>query len=236
MAQTILVAEDQQTIRSLIEYKLRNSGYTVVSVADGAAALKKAVELKPDLVLLDVMMPLMTGFEVLAALKQNEETKRIPVLLVTAQSKEDEVLKGLELGADDYVTKPFNPRELIYRVKAILKRTQNREADSSAVISFDGGALIIDERRYEIKKRGLPVNLTSTEFKVFLTLASAPHKVFTRETLIENAFGHQFEGYDRSIDVHIKNIRRKLEDDPRNPTFILTVYKVGYKFIGERDA
>ena len=124
MAQTILVAEDQQTIRSLIEYKLRNSGYTVVSVADGAAALKKAVELKPDLVLLDVMMPLMTGFEVLAALKQNEETKRIPVLLVTAQSKEDEVLKGLELGADDYVTKPFSPNELAARVKTVLLRTK----------------------------------------------------------------------------------------------------------------
>ena len=124
MAQTILVAEDQQTIRSLIEYKLRNSGYTVVSVEDGAAALKKAVELKPDLVLLDVMMPLMTGFEVLAALKQNEETKRIPVLLVTAQSKEDEVLKGLELGADDYVTKPFSPNELAARVKTVLLRTK----------------------------------------------------------------------------------------------------------------
>ncbi len=122
MPQTILVAEDQQHIRSLIEYKLRNAGYTVVGVEDGVAALQQAQILKPQLILLDVMMPLMTGFEVLAALKQNDETKTIPVLLVTAQSKEEEVLKGLELGADDYITKPFSPNELAARVKTVLLR------------------------------------------------------------------------------------------------------------------
>lgn len=123
MPQTIVVAEDQHHIRSLIEYKLRNSGYTVFGVGDGAAALQKVVEIKPDLVLLDVMMPLMTGFEVLAALKQNEETRMIPVLLVTAQSKEDEIVKGLDLGAEDYITKPFSPNELAARVKTILLRS-----------------------------------------------------------------------------------------------------------------
>ncbi len=123
MPQTIVVAEDQHHIRSLIEYKLRNSGYTVFGVGDGAAALQKVVEVKPDLVLLDVMMPLMTGFEVLAALKQNEETRMIPVLLVTAQSKEDEIVKGLDLGAEDYITKPFSPNELAARVKTILLRS-----------------------------------------------------------------------------------------------------------------
>lgn len=123
MPQTIVVAEDQHHIRSLIEYKLRNSGYTVFGVEDGAAALQKVVEVKPDLVLLDVMMPLMTGFEVLAALKQNEETRMIPVLLVTAQSKEDEIVKGLDLGAEDYITKPFSPNELAARVKTILLRS-----------------------------------------------------------------------------------------------------------------
>jgi DNA-binding response OmpR family regulator len=122
MPQTILVAEDQQHIRSLIEYKLRNAGYTVIGVEDGVAALQQAQNLKPQLILLDVMMPLMTGFEVLAALKQNDETRTIPVLLVTAQSKEDEVLKGLELGADDYITKPFSPNELAARVKTVLLR------------------------------------------------------------------------------------------------------------------
>lgn len=122
MGRTILVAEDQHHIRSLIEYKLKNTGYTVVTVEDGAAALKYAQEMKPDLILLDVMMPLMTGFEVLAALKQNAETKDIPILMVTAQSNEDEVLKGLELGADDYITKPFSPNELAARVKTVLLR------------------------------------------------------------------------------------------------------------------
>lgn len=121
-AQTILVAEDQEHIRSLIEYKLRNSGYTVIAVKDGVAALQTAAEIKPDLILLDVMMPLMTGFEVLAKLKQQESLRSIPVLLVTAQSQEDEVLKGLELGADDYITKPFSPNELAARVKTVLLR------------------------------------------------------------------------------------------------------------------
>jgi DNA-binding response OmpR family regulator len=122
MPQTILVAEDQQHVRSLVEYKLRNSGYTVVCVDDGKAALERAIELVPDLILLDVMMPLMTGFEVLGALRQNEKTKTVPVLMVTALSKEDEVLKGLELGADDYITKPFSPNELAARVKTVLIR------------------------------------------------------------------------------------------------------------------
>ena len=122
MPSTILVAEDQQHVRSLIEYKLRNSGFTVVSAEDGKAALQKAVEIIPDLILLDVMMPLMTGFEVLGALKKNEKTRGIPILMVTAQSKEDEVLKGLELGADDYITKPFSPNELAARVKTVLMR------------------------------------------------------------------------------------------------------------------
>jgi DNA-binding response OmpR family regulator len=122
MSQTILVAEDQQPVRSLIEFKLKNSGYTVVCVEDGRAALQKARELKPDLILLDVMMPLMTGFEVLGALRQEENTKKIPILMVTAQSNEEEVLKGLELGADDYITKPFSPNELAARVKTVLLR------------------------------------------------------------------------------------------------------------------
>lgn len=126
MGQTILVAEDQQHIRSLIEYKLKNSGYNVICVEDGNAALKKAQELKPNLIMLDVMMPLMTGFEVLAALKQDDATKNIPILLVTAQSKEEEVLKGLELGAEDYITKPFSPNELVARIKTVLLRTSRR--------------------------------------------------------------------------------------------------------------
>jgi DNA-binding response OmpR family regulator len=125
MSQKILVAEDQQHIRSLIEYKLKNNGYTVVCAEDGRTALEKAGEILPDLILLDVMMPLMTGFEVLAALKENEKTRNIPILMVTAQSKEDEVLKGLELGADDYITKPFSPNELAARVKTVLLRRRN---------------------------------------------------------------------------------------------------------------
>jgi len=233
MVHPVLVVEDDKKIARVVKVYLEEAGFRVIHAEKGRDAVEAALKEPPLLVVLDLMLPDMSGEEVIQELK---EIGDFPVILLTAKSAPEERVAGFALGADDYVTKPFNPRELVYRVKAVLKRAQKKDVTEEAVISFNNGLLILDAHRYEVKKNGLSLNLTPTEFKVFFTLASAPQRVFTREDLIEKAFGHQFEGYDRSIDVHIKNIRQKIEDDPRNPTFILTVYKVGYKFIGERDA
>jgi len=233
MLHPVLIVEDDKKIARIVKVYLEDAGFKVNHVEKGRDAIECASKEPPVLVVLDLMLPDMSGEEVLQEIK---EIGDFPVILLTAKSAPEERVAGFALGADDYITKPFNPRELVYRVKAVLKRVQKKEADEEAVMSFNHGTLALDGHRYEVKKNGVSANLTPTEFKVFFILASAPQKVFTREDLIEKAFGHQFEGYDRSIDVHIKNIRQKIEDDPRNPTFILTVYKVGYKFIGERDA
>jgi two-component system OmpR family response regulator len=156
--------------------------------------------------------------------------------MLTAKSSEEERVAGFALGADDYVVKPFSPRELVARVKAVLKRVQKQDISIPGLMSFNKGLLIIDTRSYETKKKGHPVTLTPTEFKILTVLAGSPGRVFTRGELVENSLGYQFEGYERSIDAHIKNIRQKIEDDPRNPLFVSTVYGVGYKFTGSLDA
>jgi len=186
----------------------------------------------PSLVILDLMLPDMSGEEVCQELK---EIGDIPVIMLTAKSAESERVAGFALGADDYVVKPFSPKELVARVKAVMKRLQKKDADISGPISFDKGILIIDNRSYEVKKEGSPLTLTPTEFKILLVLAGSPGRVFTRGELVEHALGYKFEGYERSIDAHIKNIRQKIEDDPKNPSFINTVYGVGYKFTGNID-
>ncbi|KWT76404.1 response regulator transcription factor [Candidatus Magnetominusculus xianensis] len=231
MIRPILVVEDERKIARVIKVYLEEAGFSVVHVERGKDAMEFASKEVPALVILDLMLPDINGEEVLQEMKDMGE---FPVIVLTAKSSPEERVAGFALGADDYIVKPFNPREMVYRVKAVLRRAP--EVSDTPVISFNKGSLIVDNHRYEVKKNGVSVNLTPTEFKVFSTLACAAHKVFTREVLIEKAFGYEFEGYDRSIDVHIKNIRQKIEDDPRTPVFILTVYKVGYKFIGERDA
>ncbi len=155
--------------------------------------------------------------------------------MLTAKSSEEERIAGFALGPDDYVVKPFSPRELVYRIKAVLKRARKEDLIGAEPMSFNNGLLIIDGQSYQVRKKGVLVNLTPTEFKVLFTLASSPNKVFTRDELVENALGYQFEGYERSIDAHIKNTRQKLEDDPKKPEFILTIYGVGYRFIARRD-
>jgi two-component system OmpR family response regulator len=155
--------------------------------------------------------------------------------MLTSKSSEEERVAGFALGADDYVVKPFSPRELVYRVKAVLKRAQKGDLDTAEPMTFNNGLLIIDGHSYVVKKKGLILNLTPTEFKVLYTLASYPAKVFSREELVDKALGYQFEGYERSIDAHIKNIRHKIEDDPKNPSLIITIYGVGYRFSGKRD-
>jgi two-component system OmpR family response regulator len=155
--------------------------------------------------------------------------------MLTAKSSEEERVAGFALGADDYVVKPFSPRELVYRVKALLKRAQKADLGSAEPMRFNQGALVVDGHSYTVMKRGHPLDITPTEFKVLFTLASAAGKVLTREELVDRALGYQFEGYERSIDAHIKNIRQKIEEDPKNPALILTIYGVGYRFSGKKD-
>lgn len=234
MSQSILVVEDDKKIAKVVKVYLEGAGYSVILADNGREAVGMASRELPMLVILDLMLPDMSGEKVFREIRALGDT---PVIMLTAKSAPEERIAGFALGSDDYIVKPFNPREMVYRVKAVLKRTAAGEAaEESGVMTFNGGALSIDPGKFEVRKSGLPVNLTPSEFRILRTLASAPQRVFTRENLIEKAFGYRFEGYDRTIDVHIKNLREKIEEDPRNPAIILTVHRVGYKFLGERDA
>jgi DNA-binding response OmpR family regulator len=228
----ILLIEDDIKIARVVKVYLEGAGYRVVHAGRGREGIEMALKERPLAVILDLMLPDTSGEEVCQELK---EIGDIPVIMLTSKSSEEERVAGFALGADDYVVKPFSPRELVYRVKAVLKRAQKGDLASSEPMSFEKGLLIIDGHSYTVKRKGLMVDLTPTEFKVLFTLASYPGKVFTREELVEKALGYQFEGYERSIDAHIKNIRRKLEDDAKKPSFILTIYGVGYRFSGKKD-
>lgn len=233
MSNPILIVEDDKKIARVVKIYLEEAGFKTIHAEKGKDAIESALKEKPLLVILDLMLPDTSGEELIQELN---EIGDFPVIMLTSKSSEEERVAGFALGADDYVVKPFSPKELVYRVKAVLKRLQKKDMSFSEPLSFNNGLLIIDGQSYEVKKNGRPVNLTPTEFKVLLAIASAPGKVFTREELVDNALGYQFEGYERSIDAHIKNIRQKLEDDPRNPSLIQTIYGVGYRFSGKRNA
>jgi DNA-binding response OmpR family regulator len=228
----ILVVEDDPKIAQIVKIYLGGAGFRVVHTGRGKEALEAAQKELPLLVILDLMLPDMSGEELCLQLK---ELADVPIIMLTAKASEEERVAGFALGADDYVVKPFSPRELVFRVKAVLKRFEKADLAEAEPMSFNSGSLIIDGQKYMVTRKGHPVRFTSTEFKVLFTLAVFPNKVFTRSELVEKALGYQFEGYERSVDAHIKNIRRKLEDDPQNPLFIHTVYGVGYRFAGRRD-
>ena len=233
MINPILVVEDDRKMARMVKAYLEGAGFRVVHFEKGKEAIEAALKEMPLLVVLDLKLPDISGEEVCQELK---EIGDFPIVMLTSKSLEEERITGFVLGADDYVVKPFSPRELVYRVKAVLKRAQKKDLSEAAVLSFNNGLLTIDGQTYQVTKNGLPVKLTPTEVKILFTLGSAPQKVFSREDLVESALGYQFEGYERSIDAHIKHIRQKIGDDPRNPTFILTIYGVGYKFTGKPDA
>jgi len=230
--QSILLVEDDRKIARVVKAYLEVAGFRVVHFDRGRDAVAAAMKEIPAVVILDLMLPDISGEEVCQDLKDIGD---IPVIMLTSKSSEEERVAGFALGADDYVVKPFSPRELVYRVRAVLKRAKKEDLASAVPVSFNSGVLLIDGQTYEVKKKGLSLNLTPTEFKVLNTLSSYPGKVFTREELIEKALGYQFEGYERSIDAHVKNIRQKIEDDPREPSFIITIYGVGYRFSGKKD-
>ncbi len=230
--QPILLIEDDKKIARVTTVYLEGAGFRVIHAEKGKDAIEHALREKPLAVLLDLMLPDITGEEVCQELK---EIGDFPIIMLTSKSSEDERVAGFALGADDYVVKPFSPRELVYRIKAVLKRAHKADFEHTKPISFNEGLLIIDGQSYVVKKDGQTVRLTPTEFRVLFTLASYPAKVFTREELVEKALGYHFEGYERSIDAHVKNIRQKIEHDSKNPQFITTIYGVGYRFSGKLD-
>jgi DNA-binding response OmpR family regulator len=223
----ILVVDDNKKIVEVLSAYLEAEGYAVDTASTGDEALEKAGENPPDLAVLDIMLPGVDGLELTRRFQADHDT---PVILVTAKTDEVDRLVGLELGADDYVTKPFSPREVVARVKAVLRRIE-KSPDATGTPLCVGG-LVMDLERRTVEFDDEPVELTKTEFDVLATLAARPGRVFTRLQLLEAAQGDAFEGYERTIDAHIKNVRRKLGDDPRSPSLIHTVIGVGYKVDG----
>ena len=231
MAATILLVEDERKLRDLVRSYLERAGFTVLSTASGAEALSLAASAAPDLLVLDLGLPDVSG-ETVA--REVRATGTIPILMLTAKNSEEDRVRGLELGADDYVTKPFSPRELVLRVQAILRRGGQSTADPAAA-SYGGGALVIDEPRRVATVRGSAIELTPTEWGVLLALASVPGRVYSRFELINRVRGYEFEGYERIIDSHVKNLRRKIEQDQGNPEIVKTVLGGGYRLGLARD-
>ena len=229
MKQKILVVDDEPAIVELIEYNLEKAGYDVVIATDGSHACEKAQAEKPDLIVLDIMLPGMDGLEVCRHLTADPQTALIPILFLTARREEIDRVIGLEMGGDDYVTKPFSPRELVARIKAILRRSKrNSEKEQRNGMRF--GDLQIDADRHEVTVRGQKAVLTAKEFELLYFLADNAGKVFNREILMEKLWDYNYFGDARTVDVHIRHIREKIEDDPSQPEYIVTVRGVGYKF------
>jgi DNA-binding response OmpR family regulator len=232
MATTVLVVEDERKLRELVRSYLERAGFAVLSTESGAEAITLAASASPALVILDLGLPDVPGESVLRELRAMGP---VPVLVLTAMSSESDRIRGLELGADDYVTKPFSPRELVLRVQAILRRGGGqRPAGQQGVTSY-GGVLVIDEPKRQVLVSGRPVALTPTEWGVLVALASVPGRVYSRLELINRVRGHEFEGYERTVDSHVKNLRRKLGDDPADPKIVQTVLGGGYRLGLSRD-
>ena len=231
MAATVLVVEDERKLRDFIRSYLERAGFTVLSTGSGAEAISMAMAATPDLVVLDLGLPDVPGETVARELRS---TSAVPILMLTAKAAEEDRIRGLELGADDYVTKPFSPRELTLRVQAILRRGAATAADHG-VASYGGGALVIDEPRRAVTVRGAPAQLTPTEWGILGTLATVPGRVYSRFELINKVRGYEFEGYERTVDSHVKNLRRKIEENPAAPRIILTVLGGGYRLGLTRD-
>ena len=224
MAQTILVVDDEPQLVKVLRGYLEQAGFRVVTAHDGTMALAQYKHEKPDLILLDLNLPGLNGIDVARRLRA---TSNVPIIMVTARVEETDRLIGLELGADDYVTKPFSPREVVARVRAVLRRAEAEPMTPEIIRVAD---IVIDLTRHTVARGGEPIDLTPTEFSLLVALAREPGRAFARLQLLEAAQGDAFEGYERTIDAHIKNLRAKLEPNPRKPKYILTVFGVGYKF------
>lgn len=221
---TVLVVDDEPALRDMIRLYLEQEGFRVVEAGDGRRALYQARIEKPDLIILDLMMPEMGGYDFLRA---HAREARTPVIVLTAKIEDTDKILGLELGADDYVTKPFNVRELIARVRAVLRRTQQSPLEPDVLRVAD---VVLDRSGRTVRVNERYVDLTPSEFAILATLMAAPGQVFSRLDLLDRVSGDAFEGYERTIDVHIRNLRAKIEADPRHPAYVETVYGMGYRF------
>lgn len=220
----VLVVEDELKIARLVRDYLAEAGFAVLEAADGPAALAMARNHKPDMILMDIGIPGMDGLDVTKALRA---TSAVPIIMLTARSEETDRVVGLELGADDYITKPFSPKELVARIKAVLRRA---EATLGGGEVLHAGEVTVDLPKMKVTVGSKEVDLTTTEFELLATLARNPGRIYTRAQLLDGLHGVSIESYERSVDAHIKNIRRKIEPNPRKPQYVLTVYGVGYKF------
>lgn len=227
MAQTILVVDDEKKLRDMIRVYLEQEGYRVVEAGHGREALYVARCEKPDLVILDLMMPEMGGTEFMRAFSKEADT---PVIMLTARVEDQDKILGLELGADDYLTKPFNVRELIARVRAVLRRAQKGGSTPDILRAAD---VVLDRAGRTVRVAERPVDLTPSEFAILAALMAAPGQVLSRLDLLDRVSGDAYEGYERTIDVHIRNLRTKIEPDPRHPVYIETVYGMGYRFTSQ---
>lgn len=226
----ILVVDDESNIVDVIKSYLENFGYEVFAAYDGKKAIEIFEKENLALIILDLMLPDILGQDVCKTIRKRSN---IPIIMLTARIEEEDILKGLEIGADDYMTKPFSPKELVARVGALLRRSEGERLPLSGLLHFNENQIVIDTLKHEVRRNNLVVNLTLVEYKILLNLAKHPLKVFTREELILNVFGHDFNGYDRTVDTHIKNLRQKIENNNRDPKLIITVHGTGYRFGGE---
>ena len=222
----VVVVDDDPSVQEVVRAYLEKDGYLVYVAGTAAEGLGIAERVQPGLIVLDLMLPDRSGEDVCREIRSRSD---VPILMLTAKASEDERVSGLALGADDYLTKPFSPRELVARVRAILRRTQDTEQPLVEVLSFDGGALEIDTVQHEVRRDGEPVELTPNEYKLLVTLARYPSRVYSRFELIHHVQGYEYEGYERTIDAHVKNLRKKIEPDPKHPRYVETVFGVGYR-------
>jgi two-component system alkaline phosphatase synthesis response regulator PhoP len=229
---TILVVDDEPGIVTVVRDYLDRAGFRVLTAEDGLTALRLVRQARPSLLVLDLMLPGLDGLDVTRALRLDPATHALPIIMLTARVEESDRLIGLELGADDYLTKPFSPRELVARVRAVLRRAGGERLYSGVI---QAGNLTIDLERRSVRCDGGAVELTATEFDLLAVLAREPGRSFTRAQLVDRVYDVSFDGYERTVDAHIKNLRRKIEPDPRNPQYLLTIYGVGYKFADPAD-
>lgn len=226
----VLIVDDEYKIIEVIKSYLEKEGVIVFEAFDGKQALEIFERINPDLVILDLMLPDMTGEEICSIIRKRS---RVPIIMLTAKIDEKSIISGLHIGADDYITKPFSPRELIARIYAIFRRLNEEVVPLSNEISFNDDDLVIDILKKEIRKNCENIALTTTQYRILMTLLKYPNKTFTREELISTALGDDYDGYDRNVDTHIKNLRQKIETNPREPQYIITVHGTGYRFGGE---
>lgn len=225
---TILLVDDEEKIVEVLQAYLEKAGYEVLCAYDGAATMEMFRNNDISLILLDLMLPDIMGEEICRMVRA---VSRVPIIMLTAKTEENDLIKGLRLGADDYIFKPFSPRTVVAKAEAVLRRVESDKL-ISVPVSYNQGSLVIDFQNGDVKAGGQDAGLTPTEYKILATMAKAPNRTFTREQLITYALDDNFDGYDRSIDTYIKSIRSKIEEDRKNPVFIVTVHGIGYRFVG----